>query len=203
MVIIGLCGFQNSGKDTYGNFLVKQFGFVKLSFASATKDVVSNVFGWDRNLLEGDTIISREFREKPDDWWGEKLNIDDFTPRKALQLIGTDIFRELFNHDIWVFIIEKIIVNNPDKNYVISDCRFPNEINMIKKHNGKIIHILRNIPDWYYDYKNNILNINDIQIHKSELLWIKENFDYEIKNNFNSINDFENFINDNVLYILN
>ena len=34
-MIIGISGFQSSGKDTIADYLVKEHGFVKLSFASA------------------------------------------------------------------------------------------------------------------------------------------------------------------------
>jgi hypothetical protein len=33
LMIIVTCGFAGSGKDTIGNFLVKEYGYIKLSFA--------------------------------------------------------------------------------------------------------------------------------------------------------------------------
>ena len=41
MVIIGICGFQSAGKDTFSNYLVNNYGFKKFSFAESTKDVFS------------------------------------------------------------------------------------------------------------------------------------------------------------------
>jgi dephospho-CoA kinase len=66
MLVIGICGFQGSGKDTFSDFLVKNYDFKKITFAGATKDVLNNLFGWDRTMLEGDTIESRVFRETVD-----------------------------------------------------------------------------------------------------------------------------------------
>ena len=40
-MIIGICGFKSSGKDTLAEFLIKDYGFKKLSFASALKDIVA------------------------------------------------------------------------------------------------------------------------------------------------------------------
>jgi hypothetical protein len=185
-MIIGICGFQGAGKDTLAEILVKDHDFIKFSFASATKDVVSILFGWDREMVEGLTVESRLEREKVDEWWSNKLNINNFSPRMALQLIGTDLFRNKFYDEIWVAIVEKKIINNLNnlkKNIVISDCRFPNEINLIKKYNGKMIHIYRNLPDWYNDYKKGIEREEIKKIHPSETSWIKTIFDYEIYNN--------------------
>lgn len=101
-MIIGLCGFQGSGKDTVGDILVKSHGFIRLSFASALKDAVAVLFGWNRDMLEGVTPESRQFREQVDEYWSEKLKIPDFTPRKALQMIGTELFRNHFHSNMWV-----------------------------------------------------------------------------------------------------
>ena len=64
MKIIVLCGLISSGKDTCANMLVRHGNFVKFSFASVLKDVLSVLFGWDRKMLEGDTSESRTEREK-------------------------------------------------------------------------------------------------------------------------------------------
>ena len=140
-MIIGLCGDQGSGKTTVGNILAEKYNFHILSFSDALKDIVSILFQWPRHLLEGDTPYSREWRETIDDWWSNYLNIPDFTPRKALQIIGTDVLRDKFHPDIWMIIIERQLSNN--KNIVITDIRFTNELNMIRKHGGHIIYIKR------------------------------------------------------------
>ena len=84
--------------------LVEQ-GCVQDSFASL-KDLCASIFGWDRDPLVGDTVDSRDFRETPDLYWTRKLNIDNFTPRLALQLIGTEIMRTHFNQNIWLDSLE-------------------------------------------------------------------------------------------------
>ncbi len=180
-MIIGLCGTQGSGKDTVANILISEYGFVKLTFASTLKDVVTILFSWPRDLLEGLTEESRLWRETVDDFWSEKLSIPSFTPRKALQMIGTDLFRIHFNNDIWISIVENKIgatlKNNPNTNIVISDCRFANEFSLIKQFpDSHIITILRE--------KNIIKNLD----HSSETEWVNYNFDAILQNN-NSIDD--------------
>ena len=48
-MIIGICGFIGSGKDTIADYLVNFHEFRRESFASSLKDAVSAVFGWDRD----------------------------------------------------------------------------------------------------------------------------------------------------------
>jgi dephospho-CoA kinase len=49
-MIVGLVGLIGSGKDTAADFLVENYNFQRESFAGHLKDIVSIVFGWDRNL---------------------------------------------------------------------------------------------------------------------------------------------------------
>lgn len=191
MVLLCVCGFQGSGKDTLSNYLVSNYDFVKFSFACGTKDILSTLFGWNRALLEGDTQESRKFRETVDSWWSEKLGIPELTPRKTLQLIGTDLFRKQFNSDIWVSCVEKKIISqiqsNPNSNIVVSDCRFPNEIKMLKDLGFGLIHVKRNLPSWFNEYKSG-LDCGEVNLlHVSETSWIRENFEYEINNNSDDV----------------
>ena len=190
-MIIGLCGAQGVGKDTVGDILVSEFGFTKLTFASALKDVISILFSWPRDLLEGVTPESRVWRETVDTYWSEKTGIKKFTPRKALQFVGTDLLRKQLYNDIWVNIVENKINNlrllEPKINIVITDCRFINEFNMIKTcSNSHIFNIKR----------RNILETN--MTHDSEIDWINYDFDkilyndgtiYELKMTLKSVLD--------------
>ena len=83
-MLIGLVGLSGSGKDTVADFLVKDHGFKRDSFAKSLKDAVSAIFGWDRQLLEGATQESRMWRERIDPYWSNKLN-RTVTPRYVLQ----------------------------------------------------------------------------------------------------------------------
>lgn len=190
MEIIGICGFVGSGKDTFTDMLVEH-GYVKLSFSSILKDVLSIIFNWDRNLLEGLTHESRLFRETVDIWWSYELKIQNFTPRLAMTLIGTDLFRNKFNDNIWILAIKRKLQNY--KKVVISDCRFNNEIQMIKSLGGKIINIERNNPIWFKDYKSGIDCIEASKLHISETEWIRN--EYEVIENNGSIEDLKKKIN--------
>lgn len=190
--LVAVAGFKNSGKDTIGDVLVFKFGFIKDSFANPVKDVLSVTFGWDRALLEGDTVESRVWREQVDEWWAAKLGIAEFSPRYALQHIGTDLFRDQFNDSIWIFSFEKRYIKN-NTSFVVTDCRFQNEIALIKRLGGVVFQVNRGpLPDWWdiavEANKTSNLELcnyleNDLGIHPSEYSWIGTPSDYVIDNN--------------------
>ncbi len=190
-MIIAICGLQGSGKDTVGSYLINKYGFTKLSFAGVLKDIVAIIFGWNREMLEGATKESRDWREEVDSWWSKKLQIPNLSPRYVLQYFGTDLFRNHFHPDIWVICVERQL--SKYSNCVITDCRFPNEIEMLRSNGAKIIKITRGmLPEWYQLYESDKI-IEPDGIHPSEYLWIKTKFDYEIENN-TTIIDLENCI---------
>ena len=161
MNIIGLVGFIGSGKDTVAKILT-QNGCVQDSFASPLKELCASVFGWPLDMLQGDTVESRDFRETPDIFWSRKLGIDHFTPRLALQLLGTEVMRDHFNQDIWINSLEyRLRMKNADYPcVVISDARFQNELSLIKSMNGTVIWVQRGeLPDWYETAKTSELNV--------------------------------------------
>jgi len=189
-MIIGVCGFIGSGKDTVADYLVNFHEFRRESFASTLKDAVANVFGWDRTMLEGRTAQAREWREQVDPWWAKRLDMPTLTPRWVLQYWGTEVCRKSFHDDIWIASLENKLRNSQD-HVVISDCRFPNEIASIRNVGGKIIWVQRgNLPDWYqvaldanagHNYAVQELKMR--KIHASKTAWVGTDFDAILDNN--------------------
>jgi len=195
-MIIGICGFIGSGKDTAADYLVNLHGFRRESFANSLKDAVTQVFGWDRTMLEGRTTHAREWREQVDPWWAQRLNMPDLTPRWVLQYWGTDVLRKGFHDDIWIASLENKLRNSQD-NIVISDCRFPNEIKSIKAAGGIVVRIVRGPePDWYdaalsancgpngnTTWSLSRQKLEKLKIHPSETAWVGTKFDAVLDNN--------------------
>jgi hypothetical protein len=189
-MIIGVCGFIGSGKDTVADYLVNFHEFRRESFASTLKDAVASVFGWDRTMLEGRTAQAREWREQVDPWWAARLDMPTLTPRWVLQYWGTEVCRRSFHDDIWIASLENKLRLSKD-DVVISDCRFPNEIQSIRNVGGKIIWVQRgNLPDWYqtaldanagHNYAVQALKMQ--KIHASETAWVGTDFDAILDNN--------------------
>ena len=209
-MIIGVCGLIGAGKDTVADYLVNIHQFRRESFASTLKDAVSAVFGWDRDLLEGRTRQSREWREQVDPWWAERLAIPTLTPRWVLQYWGTDVVRKAFHDHTWIASLENKLRKSKD-DIVISDCRFPNEINAIKHAGGIVVRVHRGPdPDWYPIAE--VVNAGDkrvgwsiaktqlaqYNVHSSETAWVGTGFDAVIDNN-GTLDQLYTQINDLVL----
>lgn len=189
IMIIGVCGFIGSGKDTVADYLVNFHEFRRESFANTLKDAVAAVFGWDRTMLEGRTKEAREWREQVDFWWSNRLG-RQITPRWILQYWGTEVCRGSFHDDIWIASLENKLRKTKD-HIVISDCRFPNEVHAIKKAGGSIVWVQRGSLPYWYETALSANNGNDraLQVlkndgvHASEWAWIGSDFDFVLDNN--------------------
>ena len=184
--ILGIAGRAGSGKDTIGDYLVKKYGWEKMSFASALKDITSILFGWDRDMLAGETPENRKLREEKDEYWSKVFN-DTITPRRMLQILGTNILRKHLGENIWVDVLKRKLINS-DKNIVITDVRFPNEIDMIRNLGGEMVRVERGeLPSWFRELEklqtvDSIYDLDDLgqyekfeelfNIHESEWKWI-------------------------------
>jgi hypothetical protein len=185
-MIIGFVGFIGSGKDTAAEYLVEKYKFRRDSFAAPLKDAVADIFDWDRQLLEGHTNESRAWRECADPWWSERLG-REVTPRNTLQIWGTEVGRNAYHTDIWVASLENRLRKTTD-DIVITDCRFPNEIDVIKKAGGVIVRIRRGRdPDWIQDaldYLSFPAGKPPSHIpHQSEWAWLDRHYDVLVSNN--------------------
>jgi len=205
-MIIGISGFQGSGKDTIADYLQNIYGFKRDSFAATLKDAVAAVFGWDRELLEGRTTESRQWRETVDLWWADRLNMPNLTPRLALQLWGTEVARKAFHDDIWIASLENKL-NKAHNDIVITDVRFPNEIQAVRNAGGIVIRVKRgDDPMWYSvakrANKGDALaqqQLKDFNIHPSETAWIGTEFDAVIDNNADGLDPLYAQVKDLVL----
>ena len=189
-MILGVTGFIGSGKDTVADYLCTFHGFKRLSFAASLKDAISNIFGWDRELLEGTTKTSREWREKVDPWWSERLG-KEITPRWVLHYWGTEVCRNGFHQDIWV-----------------ADCRFINEVEAIKRAGGITCRVERGPrPEWYdcaisfnkgewgnMTWALSREELRKKKVHASEYSSVGLDYDHYIDNN-GSIDDLHNRVN--------
>jgi len=201
-MIIGICGLIGSGKDTIADYLQNIHQFRRESFAHALKDAVAQVFGWDRELLEGRTKESRAWREQVDAWWANRLNMPHLTPRYVLQVWGTEVARKSFHDDIWIAALENKLRKTQD-DVVISDCRFPNEIKAIKAAGGIVIRVTRGPePEWYSlaeivnrgptkntEWRLSKTRLEEYKIHASETAWVGTKFDAVIDNNADGLDN--------------
>jgi len=121
MVLIGISGLYQAGKDTIADYLVDTYGFVKLPMAWALKNFCRDFFG----------VVDKT----------------DIKQRKILQQVGTEKARSI-HPDFWVYITGmfiSLLLKCKKERIVIPDCRYLNEFNYIKEHYGYTFLVERNI----------------------------------------------------------
>jgi hypothetical protein len=93
--------------------------------------------------VDGQIFHDRELKEKPD------AALFGRSPREVMQSFGTDWGRKLIHPDIWVRRVENKLVHF--NRCLLSDVRFDNEAQMIKRNGGVI---------WHIERKNNPFAVN-------------------------------------------
>lgn len=134
-LLIGLSGKKQSGKSTIANHLFEKYNFGEISWAGPLKEKI----GIDLMGLTPEQVYGTEEQKTTADlFWGK-------SPRELLQIIGTDCFRNLVHPDFWVKVGERKIQErlNGGVDVSVSDCRFPNEIETIKKLGGIAVRVIR------------------------------------------------------------
>jgi hypothetical protein len=124
--LIGIAGRKRAGKDLVGQYLGYEFGFSRLAFADPLKEAAKIIFGWNEDHVNGD------LKEVVDEFWG-------FSPRWALQRMGTEAMRKNVDDDIWIKATMRKVISS----HVITDVRFPNEAKAIKEAGGVLWRIDR------------------------------------------------------------
>lgn len=153
-LLIGIVGKGNAGKTTTANILSGKF--TEVVFAEPVKRITEIVYGFEYDMLLGDTPEKRTLRKTlKDPIWNK-------TPVEAMQYIGTDLFRDCFDNYVWIKIAQRKIdiLRNAGKNVIITDCRFPNEIEFIRSQGGVILVI--------YENEEDLKPSSDTTLHASE-----------------------------------
>lgn len=135
-------------------------------FASKIKQIVALLINCDVKDLEDESFKNKILSKE---WWKYKLpngqllaytdnnpdfikkyNLIKMTPRLMMQLIGTEGMRDIIHPNIWI----TSLFNDykEDSNWLITDCRFPNEAKAIKDRNSILIRVERFCYDSAEDF---------------------------------------------------
>lgn len=186
--LIVFTGKIGAGKTTASEWLSKHHGYQEVAFASPLKRMME-VFGFSKQQLYGsqhdkETIIHPHL---------------GVTMREFAQKFGTDLVRDslpelipplkakLQNQSIWTRLAEMSILSlfQQRKDVVVSDARFPDEIDMLRRHGAVIIRIYR--PDDLIGFMETATAAEAyspaLRIHKSETAIDHERVDFTIMNN--------------------
>lgn len=138
-LVVGLCGYAQSGKDTLAALLVEQRGYERRAFADNMREMLLRinplVLG---NPTEGAFHPTRLKRLVETHGWEQAKKIDEV--RSLLQRLGTEAGRGILGDNVWVDALFAQPIHSP---IVISDVRFPNEAERIHQEGGFVVRIIR------------------------------------------------------------
>jgi hypothetical protein len=133
---IGLHGHAQTGKDSTAKILA-EFGYERVAFADILRKALYTL-----NPIAVEDTFEKTWRVQDlvDEFgWERAKRYPEI--RRMLQVLGTDVGRELISQDVWVNSIFKDI--DPNKKYVFTDLRFKNEHQAIDSRLGLLIKIRR------------------------------------------------------------
>ncbi|EZP64794.1 deoxynucleotide monophosphate kinase [Pseudomonas sp. RIT357] len=134
-LLIGLTGRARSGKSTAAEHLVGTYLLEHYAFADPLRDGLMAIFNLDPTDFEGDR------KEQPLAWL-------ERSPRQLMQSMGTEWARNTVHPDVWVKLAEQNLdymtkALGAVLGFVVSDVRFENEADLIRRRGGTIVHISR------------------------------------------------------------
>ena len=136
--VIGLSGRSGAGKDTLARILYSRHGYVRHAFADPLRDMA----------LAIDPTVFGDFGEA----WGLTEAVDIFgwdyvkqwpTVRRFLQRLGTEGVRNHLGADTWVRLTEQRIAASDAPAIVLTDVRYPNEVDLVRRLGGLWVWIER------------------------------------------------------------
>lgn len=164
ITLIGIHGPLNGGKDTTANYIQAKFPgkFGRYAFAGPLKQACKAMFGFTDEQLEDQAL-----KKEVDPFWG-------FTPRYAMQKLGTEYGRGMLREDIWIRRAEmEFDLNHKSaKGTIITDVRFENEAVWLRQQPGALLIYLK-VPGLKKDEQSQ---------HASEAGITQEESDIEIVN---------------------
>jgi len=150
IVFLGAAG---AGKDTAAWAVLREFRDARnLKFAAALKDICSLTFGWDRDALDYDLEYKESEAFYPDGSPCMVKGGEVQTRRQVLQSLGTDMFRQQINENVWlqaalaqVIEAEKEDTADGIPLWVVTDARFKNEVEFLKQNfdRVRVIRLIR------------------------------------------------------------
>jgi len=108
-----------------------------IAFADPIKKIAAVMFNLDHNMLLAETPETRILRETTTKKYS---TCGTLTGRTALEYLGTNVFRNNFDIDIWIKIFKRDVSVYLKNGYsiMISDLRFVNEYIAIQRLEGKV-----------------------------------------------------------------
>lgn len=157
--LIGLGGYAGSGKDVAADALVDLRGWTKTYMSEPL----------ERALLKLNPIVARR-------WWGKAVRYRELHAkvgytesknnpevRRLLQVLGTEIGRDMIDPDVWVRVafnrIDELLAQG--KSVALTGIRFANELNAVRERGGELVWIDRGLAPVNTHTSDNTLGPDD------------------------------------------
>lgn len=177
MQVIGLIGLKGAGKDTAAS-VFEVNGWRNMKFATPMKAMLQAlVVSQGGTMDHAVRLTDGDLKEEPSDFLGGN------TPRFAMQTIGTEWGRNIMGLHFWrdrLIQAGSQLHPNP-AGVVITDARFPNEFETVRKLGGELYRIDR--PELTKAAK---LAREKGELHESECHVLDVEVDGELRNVFDS-----------------
>jgi hypothetical protein len=135
--ILGLSGWARNGKDTVADHLISKYGYERISFAAPMKEALYRL----NPKITINNVVSTPIRIGVDIYGWDDLKTHGPEVRELLQRFGTEVGREMFGEDFWVNAAIDSIEDG--SKVIVSDVRYPNEADAIKKLGGEVWRVVR------------------------------------------------------------
>jgi hypothetical protein len=140
-MLVAMSGLKGSGKDTAAYILVKEYGFTRIAFADAVREMALTIDPYVKTRVGNWFHLS--YLVKMYGWDQIKRSIPEV--RRLLQTIGTEAGRMLLGDNVWIDLLDKRYpdISSDNSRYVITDCRFDNEVEFVRSKAGALLWISR------------------------------------------------------------
>jgi deoxynucleotide monophosphate kinase-like protein len=170
-MLIAFSGLKGSGKDTAAKVLIDEYGFTKIAFADILREALLILNPWIPDTpLYGSASLSELINDVGWDW--AKNNVPEV--RRLMQVFGTEVGRMLFGTNVWVDLLAAKFpdTGNDDTRYVITDCRFDNEVDFVRNNGGIVTWIERPglASDGHASESISIRDLASVILHNDETI---------------------------------
>jgi len=179
MIIIAIAGRKQSGKTSACEYISRVFTKEKkaissiYNFADPLKEICQTILGLTHDQCYG---TDDQKNELVNCYWDNK----QLSAREVMQMLGTDMFRKL-QHDVWTNATIRKIQDEALPLSVIADCRFPNEVDAVKRVGGLVIKLNRNPHNSTHSSETS-LDSNNYNQNIFDLIINNENISLDQKN---------------------
>lgn len=158
-MLIGLSGYATSGKDAVADRLRDAYGFTKLYMSQELERALLKLNPWipidaSSSAPEADLLIKGIL---PNISWIRYAEMHDLIGydasktnpevRRLLQVLGTEVGREMIDQDLWVRLVFRKVDDamGAGHDVAITGIRYPNELEWVRRRGGVVVWVDRGL----------------------------------------------------------